>query len=306
VRLRGAMSAQVEGRGVRCSPTDGGQLVTVSSMELVGPCEDLPWELSFVAPDGSDAPRLAFQAWRHGAERPREAARERDVQIEEREGQLRVAFTADTAMGEVQVDAQLRCEVDLVGELEHGEPVEVDLPPAIVRVVGEVSGAAVRPYATYELGRGRNPVAMSVIVPRGDADDLDEPATRLVRRLRERLPPGWLAYRSTDHWSSDDESHDGVEVAVAPVRSQYDILRHARTDPGSHMPTEAIIRALERYDEAFGIEILGATYGTVLFALRRPPPDRRAFNRALPSTCPEWMRLPADLGPDRLVGWAWE
>lgn len=306
VRVRGALSVQVEGTGVLCGPTDGGQYISVSSTELVGPCEDVLWRLAVMAPDDSEAPSAGFETWPHDAQRPRRTAPAREVRIEEREGQLHVAFTADTSMGEVQVDAELRCPVDPFGELEDDQPVEVEFPPDILRLVGEVSGLPVRRYATCELGRAQNSFAVSVIVPRGDFGDLADPAVDLVRRLRERLPPGWVAYRSTDHWSSDDENHDGVEVAVAPVRSQYDILRHAGTDPGSHMPTEAIVRALERYDEAFGIEILGATYGTVLFALRRPPRNPDAFNRALPQTCPRWMQLPRHLGSDPLVNWGWE
>lgn len=146
---------------------------------------------------------------------------------------------------------------------------------AALRGVGEV-----RPFSTYDFGRARDERCRSVIVPGRKAE-------AAVRRLREALEPGYVAFVGTSRWLGD-EGHQGVEVVVGPGTSQFDILRLARSDALNHdMGTDELVEKLRRYDEEFGIEIARAETDTVVFDLVRTPRDLAAFARDLYEFCPD-------------------
>jgi hypothetical protein len=96
-----------------------------------------------------------------------------------------------------------------------------------------------------------------------------------------------LAFIGTTRWLGD-EQHKGVEVVVGQGRSQFDILRMAKSDAcNCGMGTEDIIKRLQEWHEAIGIDIFHAETDTIELNLARLPGDLNAFAQAVYDFCPD-------------------
>ncbi len=135
-----------------------------------------------------------------------------------------------------------------------------------------------RAFSTFEFGREQDPANISVIVP-------ERRAGALLTKLREHLDVGWVTFIGTTKWDGE-EQHGGVELVVAPGRSQMDILRVARTAaPNYDIETEEIIAHLTDFDQRYGIRIDRAETDTVQFSLHTVPADVPAFAAEIYEFC---------------------
>jgi hypothetical protein len=153
------------------------------------------------------------------------------------------------------------------------------MDPAVL--LARSSGLPVRRYSTFDFGRAQDDQCFSVLASRGRARSL-------VYDLRKGLPPGLVAFLGTTRWLGD-EPHEGVaEVVIGPGRTQFDILRIARTDACNHdMDTEDLIKKLQSWHDAFGIDIFHAETDTVELTLDNYPADIGAFANEAYAFCPD-------------------
>jgi hypothetical protein len=143
-----------------------------------------------------------------------------------------------------------------------------------------LSNSPLRPYSTFDFGCERDERARSVIVDKDIAEDL-------LLRFRAELPAAFVAFLGTTSWLGN-ETHDGVELVIAPGTSQFDIVRVARSDAVNYdMDTDALIAKLVEYDRAYGIDILHAETDTIEFALVQMPDPLDAFCADLYEFCPD-------------------
>jgi hypothetical protein len=158
------------------------------------------------------------------------------------------------------------------------------VPDAIVALVRQVSSRPVRAKCTQDFGREASTTCVSVVVPgRPDGKPRD-----LVLRLREKLPPGWVAFVGTSRWLGDERHARAVEVVVGPGRDQLDILRLARSNGINYeMDTEALVKQLRAYHALVPIDIWHAETDTIELDLARVPPDVGAFAKDVYAFCPD-------------------
>ena len=146
--------------------------------------------------------------------------------------------------------------------------------------LGELSKKPVRPYSTVDFGRERNDAGRSVVVP-------EKKAAAILAELRKELGPGLVAFIGCTR-SLAKNPPKGSEIVVAPGESQFDILRVAQSDAINYgMETEDVVRKLQEYDAAYGIDIVHAEVDVVEFALKTLPPDLAAFCEDLYEFCPD-------------------
>jgi hypothetical protein len=137
-----------------------------------------------------------------------------------------------------------------------------------------------RAFSTFDFGRDQDRTNVSVVVPARKAG-------ALLAKLRQHLDVGLVAFIGTGRWLGK-EQHRGVELVVAPGRSQMDILRVARTDAVNYgMETEAVVARLTDFDQRYCIRIDQAETDTVQFSLDTLPADIRAFAAELYEFCPD-------------------
>jgi hypothetical protein len=147
-------------------------------------------------------------------------------------------------------------------------------------VLEEVTGQKARAFSTHDFGRDHDERCFSTVVPLDDAKEL-------LKRLRARLPTGMVGFMGTSRWLGD-ERHNGVELAVGPGETQFDILRLARADACNYgMDTEDIVKKLQKYDAEIGIDIFHAETDTVELDLKKLPGDLKAFAADLYEFCPD-------------------
>ncbi len=146
--------------------------------------------------------------------------------------------------------------------------------------LSQLSGKSLRPFATRDFGRERNPAARSVVVSEDNAEDL-------VVDLRRELAPGLLAFVGCTH-SLADPPDQGSEVVVALGENQFDILRVAQSDAVNFdMDTEDLVRKLQEYDSKYGIYIFHAETDTIEFRFQTLPKDLTGFCKDLYKFCPD-------------------
>jgi hypothetical protein len=147
-------------------------------------------------------------------------------------------------------------------------------------VLADVYETPIRSYSTFDFGRERDPACRSVIA-------MEAVAVRLLPRVRESLPKGYIAFVGTTRWLGD-EKPDGAEVVVAKGESQFDILRVARSDAVNYdMLTEDLCRKLDEFDRKYGIEIFHAETDTIEFGFNRHPSNMKEFGESLYEFCPD-------------------
>lgn len=149
-------------------------------------------------------------------------------------------------------------------------------------LLGRLSGRPVRGYSTFDFGREQDPACRSVVVPEPEAD-------ALVKRLRRELPAGFVAFVGTTQWLGEERhGEEEVEVVVGPGRTQFDILRLARSDAANYdLGTEDLVTRLQQYERDVGISVSRAETDTIVFDLVREPEDWGAFARELYAFCPD-------------------
>jgi len=154
-------------------------------------------------------------------------------------------------------------------------------PQAVERILHEATGAQVLPYSTRDFGRDQYPAGRSVRVPEASAD-------ALLARVRAKLPPGWVAWVGVTHDLAAKKPAAGVELAAAPGRDQFDILRAAATDGTNYdLQTADIVKELQAWDREFGIDIQRAETDTVQLRLKKLPKNVKAFAQRVYKFCPD-------------------
>jgi hypothetical protein len=152
-------------------------------------------------------------------------------------------------------------------------------------IAQKISDCEVRPYFTYEYGRKKDSSGISVFVDRKS----NASPEKIMAQLRCELPDGLLAFVGTNN-ALDGEEFRGVEVAIGPGKTQFDILRLARTDAVNHnKTTEDIIQKLAAYDLKYGIEITHATKDSVVFRVLEMPENAQTFVRDINDFCPDTL-----------------
>lgn len=171
----------------------------------------------------------------------------------------------------------------------------------VSRKLAELTGRSVRQYSTCDFGREKNEDCVSVVIeregmfdPRDRIDQLEalsrarEEAETLVFEVRKFLPDGTVCFVGTTSFPGNPV--DGAEIVVGPGKSQFDILRHARTDAINYdMVTTDLIARLQKYDLQFGIDIYHAETDTVEFTLKSLPEDVNALAEELYDFCPDMV-----------------
>ncbi len=152
--------------------------------------------------------------------------------------------------------------------------------PGLIKYLSRAAGAPTRAYFTFDFGRAKDTQGASVVVPA-------EGAEAILAKVRRQLPHGWVAFLGTDRWLGE-ERHDGLEVVLGPGKDQFDILRLARADAANYdMGTEALVKKLQSFDQAFGIDIIKASTDTIEFKLKRPPSDTSKLAKDIEQFCPD-------------------
>ena len=172
----------------------------------------------------------------------------------------------------VTVSGRLSCP-----SLKAASPV----PDAIVALLATASGGEVVRYHHYDFGRAKDERTVSVRMERRQAD-------ALVRRLRDQLPPGWVAFRGTSRFDPET-GMSGVEVVVGPGTDNRHILRLAHTAPGP-WTTEQVVARIDDWDSRYGIDVFFAMDDSLGFLVHNPPDDLLPFAQELTDFCPDIVR----------------
>jgi len=83
-----------------------------------------------------------------------------------------------------------------------------------------------------------------------------------------------MAYKSVDTWYGVYKT-EARRIVVCPSTDQFDILRFEQGPP-PYSDCEYYIEELKKYDEEYGIDIVGAAWSVVEFSLKRIPTGRDA------------------------------
>lgn len=147
-----------------------------------------------------------------------------------------------------------------------------------------LTGVEPRPYCTFDYGQGQDRRGRSVVLPKAQVPTL-------LMTLRGQLGPGLTAYAGTDFFQIPDPPPEGsMELVVAPVQDQFDILRLARTSGANYgYDTEEVIAELRKLDQKYGIEILMAQPDVVGFRMTTKPDRVSIFVREVQGFCPDFM-----------------
>jgi hypothetical protein len=149
-----------------------------------------------------------------------------------------------------------------------------------VAVLEREAGQKSRPFSTRDFGRDNFKGPHSVLVP-------DEKAEALLWKIRRQTPPGVVAFIGTQR-SLAEPRVEGTELVVADAKSQFDILRIAASDAVNYgKDTEDLVRALQSWDERYGIDIYAAQTDTIQLKLKSVPKDMKAFANEVYELCPD-------------------
>ena len=167
----------------------------------------------------------------------------------------------------------------------HAQSVKNDSwKTSLMPVLKSITKASkVYPYSLVDFGREKNLDCISVVL-----DNAQLPNSRVIlMKLRGSIPKGYVCFVGTTHWCGDFKPN-GFEVVIGPGRSQFDIIKHAKTDGvNCDISTEDIILKLKSFDKEVGINILQASTDYVEFEFVKQPEDLLAFTRKVCSFCPD-------------------
>lgn len=144
----------------------------------------------------------------------------------------------------------------------------------------KVTGRPSRPFSTRDFGREEFPGARSVLVD-------DAKSEQMLGKIRSHLGPGLVAFIGT-RTSHAKPKPKGVELVVGPGTSQFDILRIAASDAVNfNKETEDLIRQIQLWDKAYGIDIFQAETDTIQFRFIKIPADLKKFAEEAYEFCPD-------------------
>lgn len=278
VTVHGDVSLALHGEGASCE--DGGFYVT--SNDVVGLGAGERWVLMLVADElylsaGAALDDVSFLA-KH---RMRPDAPWIDVDA---------VLVSPKSTGRVQVRGRVEC----------ARPPRGPVPPAIVASLGAASG---RPT---ESGRGAHPATVSARVP---ADE----AREVVRRVRRRLPSGWVAFVGA--MDRKGVTLAEVDVVIAPGRDGFDAVHVAGTRAlRSELGPEAIVKELRELHALAAFDLWQADAASIRIELASVPADVPRVAKVIAGLSPEAVRrhggssasLEAHLAKERDVQLSWD
>jgi hypothetical protein len=281
VELSGALTARLAGQGTGCEtyPLQGISW-SIAASDLAGAGTQPDWSLGASEHEGKDvtAPRVTLDLKTPGAS---------DLAPPERytwrpQGANDPGFRRDGQRLQLDVDvvSAKAAKVHVRATLACPHEVEVDPPPALLARVQHAAGAPARPYATFGSDEHTRGVA-SVLVEESKLDGV-------IDTLRAQLPPGWWVFQSKQYFAGEHVGH--AEIAVAPGRTQFDMLRVAHSDGANYgLGTEAVIQKLQAWDAKYklGLDIRHAELDVVEARLAHLPDDVDAFAREVYAFCPD-------------------
>lgn len=146
--------------------------------------------------------------------------------------------------------------------------------------LAELTGQPVRSYSTRDFGREEFPEARSVLVAESQAEPW-------LGKIRQCLGPGLVAFIGT-RTSHAKPRPKGVELVVGRGTSQFDILRIAASDAVNYgKETEALVKQIQAWDTACGVDIFQAETDTIQFRLKKLPADLDQFAEEVYEFCPD-------------------
>lgn len=156
------------------------------------------------------------------------------------------------------------------------------LVDAAVPILQTLGGGTVRPYLSHDFGRAQDREGRSIVLPRPQAETL-------LPRIREKLPPGLIAYVGTSRWLGNEKHGSKVELAVGPGRSSIDALLLARSDAVNHgLETEALVARISALHERLDLDVVEAMTDIVAFTFSKDPPDGwKALAKEIYALCPD-------------------
>jgi Domain of unknown function (DUF4253) len=171
----------------------------------------------------------------------------------------------------------------------------------------KVTGKAFRPYSTRDFGREEFSGARSVLVDESQAE-------QLLQKIRNRLGPGLVAFVGTCN-SHAKPKPKGVELVIGCGSSQFDILRIAASDAVNFgKDTEDLIKQIQTWDTAYGINIFQAETDTIRLTLTKIPDELKKFAEEVYEFCPDIVdqgvgsvdKLAEDIGATRKLLLWWD
>lgn len=148
------------------------------------------------------------------------------------------------------------------------------------QTLSQITQQPVNNFSTFDFGREQNPTAKSVTIDNSKARDI-------LKQIRAELEPGLIAFIGNTRNLASNKSRQ-AEIVIAEGKSQFDILKVARSDGINFgLETEDIITKLKTYDEHYGIDIFHAESDTIEFILKNTPKDLTAFCQDLYDFCPD-------------------
>lgn len=114
-----------------------------------------------------------------------------------------------------------------------------------------------------------------------------------------------IAYKGELGWVGIDQT-DTSRLVVAPTIDQFDVLHFEQTDGANYLlDTEDIIEKLSELNTQYGVNITGASPGSVEFFLKQIPQGKDAdqLGEWLVELCPDLRTPPTEFGDGRIALW---
>lgn len=146
--------------------------------------------------------------------------------------------------------------------------------------IAKVTGKPLRPYSTRDFGRDEFSEARSVLIDDSDGE-------RFLGKIRKHLGPQLVAFIGT-RTSHAKPRPKGVELVVGHGASQFDILRIAASDAVNFdKGTEDLVKQIQAWDTAYGVDIFQAETDTIQLRLTKIPADLKRFAEEVYEFCPD-------------------
>lgn len=166
-------------------------------------------------------------------------------------------------------------------------------------ILTQITSCTVVQNGFNDHGREIQQDAISIILPANGHDGLIAKATKYLHQIRQCIPANFVAYIGTTQWITTKVSQ-GIEIAIGPGVSQFDIIRLANTSaPNYDLETEDLIRPLIQFDTEYGIDVIHAEADSLSFELVHPPSDTKRFAKELFQYCEDLSQ--GDLNEDELA-----
>ena len=149
------------------------------------------------------------------------------------------------------------------------------------RELGQIAQANVRQYSTRAHGLEMDTANRSVLVPNSQDGNI-------LKAIRTKLKPGLVAYIGAKRFLDKTTPKGVSEIVIGLGRTQFDIIRLARTAAGNFgLTTADVVARLKKYHKIAGIDIVRADKNTIQFELLHLPSDFDAFVSEIYEFCPD-------------------